>query len=132
MHWRGQLSPADIPSLIVRADVLVLPSRKDGWGAVVNEALMLGTPVVCSAASGSCDLIRQEWVGTVVPAGDVTALHLAIDSWARRGRLTRAARQRIRDWSQCINSASIAKYLETILVHVYDAGPRAVAPWRRE
>ena len=26
------------------ADVLVLPSRFDGWGAVVNEALMVGTP----------------------------------------------------------------------------------------
>ena len=41
------------------ADVLVLPSRFDGWGAVVNEALMVGTPVICSDRCGASDVIEN-------------------------------------------------------------------------
>lgn len=37
-----------IPKLIKQADCLVLPSQHDGWGAVVSEALMVGTPVICT------------------------------------------------------------------------------------
>ena len=48
---------AAVIDLISRSDLLVLPSRWDGWGAVVNEALMCGVPVVCSDRCGAMDLL---------------------------------------------------------------------------
>ena len=42
---------------IEEADLLVLPSRFDGWGAVVNEALGAGTPVLVSDLCGSSYLV---------------------------------------------------------------------------
>lgn len=130
VRWLGQLRPAEIPAWLTRSDVLALPSRKDGWGAVVNEALMLGTPVICSSACGASDLIQHDWLGSVVRSGDVASLHAAIVSWAARER-TPFARQRIRDWSRCLTGESIAGYLEGVLRHAYEGTPRPVPPWRR-
>lgn len=39
-----------------QADVLVLPSREDGFGVVLAQALASGLPVVCSDATGGEDL----------------------------------------------------------------------------
>lgn len=51
---------AEIPSLIVGCDVLVLPSLYDGWGAVVNEALQNGLFVLVSEAAGASTLLRAD------------------------------------------------------------------------
>lgn len=130
VQWKGQLKPAEIPPRLAQADVVVLPSRKDGWGAVVNEALMTGTPVICSSACGAYDLVRYDWLGTVVRAGDVQSLRDTIVRWAARGRRTPAERLRIREWSRCITGDSLAAYLEAVFQHVYEDAARPVAPWR--
>lgn len=48
------------------ADVFVLPSTYELFGAVVGEALQAGCPVVCSAVAGAADLIRPGDNGEVV------------------------------------------------------------------
>jgi len=40
VHFHGSLRMSEVARELARADLLVLPSRKDGWGAVVNEALL--------------------------------------------------------------------------------------------
>ena len=42
--FEGALPSDRIPAQLATADVLVLPSRWDGWGMVVNEALSAGVP----------------------------------------------------------------------------------------
>lgn len=70
---------ADLIELYALADRLVVPSRDEPWGVVVNEALACGTPVVASAAVGAAeDLIREGIDGTIVPTGDVDALAEAL------------------------------------------------------
>ena len=54
-------SNADAVSEIARHDLFILPSRFDGWGAVVNEALMCGVPVICSDRCGG----RRDAGGTL-------------------------------------------------------------------
>lgn len=68
------LPNADTVAAMANADVLVLPSRFDGWGAVVNEALMAGTPVICSNRCGASDLIDNGRNGYVFEAGSADAL----------------------------------------------------------
>lgn len=130
VEWLGGKNSAEIPALMAQARVLVLPSREDGWGAVVNEALMTGTPVICSNACGAADLIRQHWLGTVFPAGNVTALAEALAQWSAPGKISTAQRQRVRSWAQCIEAPCVAGYVEAILAHVYEHGPRPQPPWR--
>ena len=46
------------------ADVLILPSFKEVWGLVINEALASGIYVLCSKYAGaSYDLIKEGWNG---------------------------------------------------------------------
>ena len=130
VSWLGKMDAAHVQRHIGAADVLVLPSREDGWGAVVNESLMAGTPVICSTACGAADLIRQPWLGSVFQSGSVSELASALSSWASAGKRSTAERERIRDWARCIEAPSIARYVEKILEHIYNHGPRPQAPWR--
>ena len=50
----------NLPALYSRADCLVLPSRSEAWGMVLNEAAAAGLPLVATeAAGGGYDLIDQ-------------------------------------------------------------------------
>jgi glycosyltransferase involved in cell wall biosynthesis len=74
-HVRNErLDPLDLVEAYGRADVLVLPSRFDGYGLVVPEALCCGAPVIVSDRVGAKELIQEGSNGWIVPAEDVEAL----------------------------------------------------------
>lgn len=50
VHLHGRLSPAGVANWMRAADVLVLPSKGEGFPLVVQEALSCGTPVLVSKA----------------------------------------------------------------------------------
>jgi glycosyltransferase involved in cell wall biosynthesis len=71
--------PVQTAGLMAIAAVMVLPSQHETWGAVVNEAMAAGTPVIASDRVGSAvELIESEVSGIVYPVGDVAALADAI------------------------------------------------------
>lgn len=65
----------DLGAWYGRADALVLPSHKDTWGLVVNEAMAAGLPVIVSTGAGcAVDLVDEGANGWSVPPGDGAAL----------------------------------------------------------
>ncbi|POZ52107.1 glycosyltransferase family 4 protein [Methylovulum psychrotolerans] len=130
IRWMGQMQNKQTLAYLADADVLVLPSRKDGWGAVVNEALMAGIPVICSSACGASDLICHSWLGTVFPANHEVSLKEALLAWSQKGVMNAEQKQKVKRWAQCIEGRAIARYLEEILAHVYEDKSRPEVPWR--
>jgi glycosyltransferase involved in cell wall biosynthesis len=79
VHFIGSRPWTELPRLYAAADLLVLPSLFEPWGAVVNEALACGLPVIVSDAVGCApDLVRTGENGWIVPAGDAQALARAL------------------------------------------------------
>jgi glycosyltransferase involved in cell wall biosynthesis len=97
----GRLPDADLAVVLSRATALVAPSRAEGFGLPVLEAMSAGVPVVSSDAPA---LVEVGGGATVtVPVGDAAALADAlaevVGSADLRARLVRAGRQRAGDFS---------------------------------
>lgn len=60
------------------ADVLCLPSYREGFGLVIIEAAATGVPAVCSRIYGITDAVEDGKTGLLFPAGDVAALTRAL------------------------------------------------------
>jgi glycosyltransferase involved in cell wall biosynthesis len=82
------------------ADLLVLPTFREGAPNVVREALACGTPVVASRVGGVPELITSEARGLLVEPGDVDALTAAVRVALQRrwDRPRIAAGAAERDW----------------------------------
>lgn len=49
-----------VPAWLAKSDVLILPSKSEPWGLVVNEAMVCGMPVIVSEKCGCAeDLVRS-------------------------------------------------------------------------
>lgn len=80
-------------------DVLVLPTRREGFPNVVLEAAASGLPVVTTDATGARDSVIDGITGLVVPRGDPealdTALRRLVDDPGLRADMGAAARARV-------------------------------------
>jgi len=94
----GFVPPHQLGPWYERAAVVVVPSRREGYGMVAREAMAYGRPVVATAVGGLVDVVEDGVTGVLVPAGDVAGLKTAISELlgddARRDTLGRAARRR--------------------------------------
>jgi glycosyltransferase involved in cell wall biosynthesis len=84
VEFHGSKGPDDIGPLYMSSTALILPSRTEPWGLVVNEALSYGCPVVVSNICGCVpELVRDGVTGYSFPSGDVGALAAAMISVVR-------------------------------------------------
>ncbi|NVJ98145.1 MAG: glycosyltransferase [Alphaproteobacteria bacterium] len=66
VRFLGLVPPERMPAVLGDADVLVLPSEREGWANVLLEAMATGTPVVASAVDGALDLVKDQKAGRLV------------------------------------------------------------------
>ena len=129
-RWIGQLPLPEVPAVMAQADCLVLPSVHDGWGAVASEALMVGTPVVCSDACGVAGVVRKAGYGGVFPVSDLNHLRTLLAERLGHGPIQAKLRKEIADWAKCLGADAGADYLQKILLWSQQGnGPRPIAPW---
>lgn len=79
--FEGVIVAAEVQARLASADLLVLPSRWDGWGLVVNEALSAGVPVIVSDRCGAADLIDHGVNGYVFHSEDVNELRECVSNF---------------------------------------------------
>ena len=93
VHFRGH--QPDVVRILEASDVFVLPSRSEGYGRVLVEALTRGLPCIATRVGCAMDVIQQGVNGLLVARGSVQELSramalLATDS-RRREQIARAA-----------------------------------------
>lgn len=74
----GRLHQHNLALWMAAADVFVLPSRAEGLGLVLLEAMACGTPCVASRVGGIPEVLDAPACGRLVPPDDEEALAAAI------------------------------------------------------
>lgn len=96
VRFIGAQDHGDLMRLMAASDIVVVPSRFEGFGLTALEAMALGRPVIASAAGGLPEVLGH--AGVTVPVADPVALADAIAALAgdpgRRAALGTAASQR--------------------------------------
>lgn len=130
--FQSPLENARAMEKVAQSDLFVLPSRHDGWGVVVNEALLRGVPVICSDHCGASDLLEERWRGEMFAAGSAAGLSDSLRRHIAPGRRTAEETQRIGEWSQCIQGPAVAEYLRDVIAYTRkpkEPRARPLPPW---
>ena len=121
VHFFGFQSRQELPKFYEMSDVLVLPSWRETWGMVVNEALCFGLPVVVSDQVGAApDLVKNGTNGYIFPYKNVRALTHSIDqvmnySEEQRSIAKATSRELISRWSERDVVGSLLSYLDDLI-----------------
>jgi glycosyltransferase involved in cell wall biosynthesis len=72
-----EVAPEEVPALLAAHDVLLVPSRSEGYGLVAAEAIASGRWVVARAVGGLREVVEPGITGTLVEEDDEFAAALA-------------------------------------------------------
>jgi len=104
VKWTGFLEQDKLKLAYHAADVLVLPSDREPWGVVVQEAMAAGLPVVASDCVGAThELVRGTNAGRIFPVGDLKSLLEALREITAPGVLEKSkddARASLAAWRE--------------------------------
>ena len=81
----GALPNAALSRWYSAADILLLPSSREGWANVLLESMACGTPVVATKVGGSSEVVAAAAAGELVDARSGAAFADVIDRLLRRG-----------------------------------------------
>jgi glycosyltransferase involved in cell wall biosynthesis len=116
---------------MAQADCLVLPSVHDGWGAVISEALMVGTPVICSDACGAAGVVKASGSGGVFRRDRFDELQFELNKQLQSGSIDIDNRIRIASWARALDANAGARYLINIFDYSINGGIRPSPPWQK-
>ena len=100
----GFLNQTQIPDAYSIADCLILPSERETWGMVVNEAMACGTPAIVSDQVGCApDLVENGKTGYTYTKGDIADLANKMKRYLLDPELTNdngnAAKERVKKYT---------------------------------
>ncbi len=133
VEFVGAVTPKNVSKLIAEHDVLVVPSRVDGWNVVVNEALYGGRGVIVTDAVGSDELIAESGAGIVIRAQSARRLAAAMQRVIDDPSLVMTWNERAVEYAPRISPDTVGRYLFEMLqaVPMQTPGPRPAPPWLR-
>jgi glycosyltransferase involved in cell wall biosynthesis len=120
VRFLGFVNQSQLPKLYKSADLMVIPSRYEPFGLVVNESMLCGCPVIASDRVGAVrDLITPGETGFVYPQGDVEALantiRQALADPAHLNALRENALARIHSWSPQASAEALVGAIESAI-----------------
>lgn len=126
----GAKSNFDVQDELSVSDFLILPSIFDGWGAVVNESLMAGTPALVSSNCGATSLLKEKYRGESFNLDD-QSLEEVITKWIKKGKTSNEQRSKIVKWSiKNISGVAASSYFKDIVDFKENiTSQKPLAPW---
>ncbi len=136
IEFTGSRTPAQVREEMTRADVfLVTSDKKEGWGAVVNEAMNSGCVVIASKEIGAAPyLIKDRENGFMYKATDTKAIFKIIEDLyknpERRLEIGTDAYNTIKNlWSPKVAAKRLYEFIKNKKrsINMYQEGPLSKA-----
>lgn len=103
VEFHESVNQQELVQLYSDADVVALPSRNEGWGLSLMEAMALQKSVVATRVGGIPELVRDGIDGILVDPGDIKGIAMAISKLltdpALRSLMGAAGRQHVARYS---------------------------------
>lgn len=110
---------------IKNAKVLALSSEFEGFGLVLVEAMVCGTPIVSTdCPSGPREVLQDGACGVLVPPGDVGAFATALKNILTDHSAAAGMAERARDRAQLFSIQKSSEEWEKLLLDLVPAGRR--------
>lgn len=112
----GHLQMDDIIKYYSLSDVLILPSHKEVWGLVVNEAMACGNAIICSDKVGaSYDIVKEGFNGIIYQDQNADELFNSILYFYKNMNILESYKQNSQKLIlNCTQKAYAAKFIEAI------------------
>ncbi len=78
IHWLPRMRHDEIPDVLRRWSVCLMPSVHEAFGVAALESSAMGVPVVASDVCGLRDTVRNGETGVLVPVADSPAVATAV------------------------------------------------------
>ncbi|MBV9886577.1 MAG: glycosyltransferase family 4 protein [Acidobacteria bacterium] len=120
VQFLGFVNQSQLPKLYKSADLMVIPSRYEPFGLVVNESMLCGCPVIASDRVGAVrDLITHGETGYVYPCDDIsslaTLLQNALGDPTQLQSIRQNALRRIQTWTPQASAEALVQAVEQAL-----------------
>ncbi len=84
VRFTGRLDQVALVDWYNAADILLLPSSREGWPNVLLESMACGTPVVATAVGGVSEIVSSECAGRLMATRTTAAAAAAVgDLWRK-------------------------------------------------
>lgn len=130
VSWLGGVPSAHVPFELEKHDICLVPSRFDGWGMAVNEAIEAGLAVIASPRVGASVLIKKAGTGVMASSASsdsiASSLKVLLDNGARLEE-SKVASRSLRDK---IRGKNAARYLLHVIEYTLGhSNSQPVPPW---
>jgi len=131
--YKGIIPTEKAQGIISGYDALLLPSRHDGWGVVVNEAILQSVPAIVSDRVGAKCLLESSGAGLVfeneIAADLAEKIKMLIDEPLLLNKLRANA---LNVSSEILPEKGARYFLDALSYYFYKTGSRPTAIWCNE
>ena len=129
INYLGMWDSVQVVKNMQDYDVVIIPSKADGWNLLVNEALHSGIGIITSDQAVSQEVIQNKNAGIIFKSGNYKQLAYEMNK-------TIDNPERVLEWMQNgkkltskINDVVVGKYFCDIINNVFYNGERPQCPW---
>jgi glycosyltransferase involved in cell wall biosynthesis len=112
----------DVFGVLQEADLFVMPSRMEGFGNVLCEAMACGLPVIASDCMGPRETVRHGVDGVLVPRGNVAMLVKAMSELLNDSHKRQLLAAQAREVMQRVNLKEVMNRWDAVLRNVSKKG----------
>ena len=130
VNFIGAWNSNDVISMINKYDVVIVPSKGEGWSMIVHEAVAASVGVIVTDQAVSHELIEASGAGIVIPSYSVKDLTDAMNLVIENNDIINQWKMKAKEYQYKIDPKVVANYFLDIMDWIYYSSTcKPECPW---